>query len=177
MNKISKGGLEGIVAGQTRLSTVGVDGVGLTYLGYSIEDLAEHATFEQVAYLLLYGRLPTSEELSEFRRRLASQRGLPTPLKSVLEQLPASSHPMDVLRTGCSVLGCLEPENGFENQFKVAERLLAVMPSVLTYWYHFANSGRRIETAIEAESIADHFLRLLHQGEAPNCIDGQWTFR
>lgn len=162
MNKINKGGLEGIVAGQTRLSTVGIDGVGLTYVGYSIEDLAANAEFEEVAYLLLYGQLPKAAELSDFKQRLSSQRGIPAPLKTVLEQLPASAHPMDVLRTGCSVLGALEPETNFSEEFRVAERLLACMPSVLVYWYHFQNSGCRINVELDARSIADHFLQMLH---------------
>ncbi|MGN6547770.1 MAG: bifunctional 2-methylcitrate synthase/citrate synthase, partial [Aureliella sp.] len=152
----------GIVAGQTRLSTVGVDGVGLTYRGYSIEDLAAQAGLEEVAYLLLYGELPAASELSSFQSRLAGQRSLPGPLKTVLEQLPASSHPMDVLRTGCSVLGSLEPEGSFAEQNRVAERLLACMPSVLLYWHHFHTSGRRIDVATDAPSIAAHFLQLLH---------------
>jgi 2-methylcitrate synthase len=162
MNQIVKAGLEGIVAGQTRLSTVGKDGVGLTYVGYSIEDLADRAGFEEVAYLLLYGELPTATELSSFNERLRRDRTLPTPLKSVLEQLPASSHPMDVLRTACSALGSFEPEASFADQQRVAERLLACMPSALLYWYHFQSSGRRIDTQSDAPSIAAHFLELLH---------------
>lgn len=162
MSKVTKGGLEGIVAGQTRLSTVGIDGVGLTYLGYSIDDLAAHAQFEEVAYLLLYGSLPTEPELAEFRARLCCQRSLPAPLKTVLEQLPANSHPMDVLRSGCSVLGTLEPETSFAEQYRVAERLLACMPSILVYWHHFRDTGRRIEVENDARSIAEHFLCMLH---------------
>lgn len=162
MSNKQPGGLEGVVAGKTRLSTVGVDGVGLTYLGYSIEDLAAHAEFEEVAFLLLYGHLPTRDELAQFKDRLASQRGIPSRLISVLEQLPGTAHPMDVLRTGCSALGVLEPEVDFADQFRSAERLLAVMPSLLVYWYHFQTSGRRIEVELDANSIADHFLRLLH---------------
>ncbi|MDZ4850615.1 MAG: 2-methylcitrate synthase [Pirellulaceae bacterium] len=167
MNKIAKGGLEGIVAGQTRLSTVGIDGVGLTYLGYSIEDLAEHATFEEVAYLLLYGHLPNKSELQQFKGRLAKQRGIPGPLKIVLEQLPKSSHPMDVLRTGCSMLGALEPERDFSEQWQVAERLLAVMPSVLVYWFNFQSSGSRTDVETDSSSIAEHFLQMLH-GQKPS---------
>ena len=167
MSKPNKGGLEGIVAGQTRLCTVGIDGVGLTYLGYSIEDLAENAGFEEVAYLLLYGKLPTSMERTEFHARLKLLRGIPKPLQIVLEQLPKESHPMDVLRTGCSVLGSLEPENSFADQTRIAERLLAVMPSVLVYWYQFQNFGRRIDTQTNASSIAGHFLEMLH-GSAPS---------
>lgn len=162
MNQTVKAGLEGIIAGQTRLSTVGVDGVGLTYLGYSIEDLAEHAGFEEVAYLLLYGELPARNELASFNDRLRQRRALPAPLKAVLEQLPASSHPMDVLRTGCSVLGSLEPEADFADQHRVAERLLSCMPSVLLYWHHYQSSGRRIDVETDAPSIAAHFLQLLH---------------
>jgi 2-methylcitrate synthase len=166
MNKVNRGGLEGIVAGQTRLSTVGVDGVGLTFLGYSIEDLAQYASFEEVAYLLLYGQRPSSEEQKGFVERLAAQRDLPTALKTALEQLPVSAHPMDVLRTGCSVIGCLEPEQNFQDQWRSAERLLACMPSVLLYWYHFATAGKRIDVNTGAASIAEHFLKLLHGKDA-----------
>ena len=167
MNQINRGGLEGIVAGQTSLCTVGVDGVGLTYLGYTIEDLSEHACFEETAYLLLYKKLPNAIELESFRERLCKQRDIPVPLKIVLEQLPKQSHPMDVLRTGCSVLGCLEPEAGFAEQYQAAERMLACMPSVLVYWYHFHNSGQRIEVETKSDSIAGHFLELLH-GHPPS---------
>jgi 2-methylcitrate synthase len=169
MSQLNRGGLEGIVAGRTRLSTVGVDGFGLTYLGYSIEDLAEHGSFEETAYLLLYGDLPTKNQLAQFAKRLQSQRGLPTPLKIVLEQLPKSAHPMDVLRTGCSVLGALEPETSFETIELVVERLLACMPSILVYWYQFQNYGRRIEVELSSASIAEHFLAMLH-GKAPSEI-------
>ena len=106
MNKVNRGGLEGIVAGQTRLSTVGIDGVGLTYLGYSIEDLAAHAGFEEVAYLLLYGELPKANELASFINRLKKNRGIPSPLKTVLEQLPASSHPMNPAKRTSSTRIC-----------------------------------------------------------------------
>ncbi len=166
MNNTNRGGLEGIVAGQTRLSTVGIDGVGLTYLGYSIEDMTTHASFEEVAYLLLYGMLPNQTDLSSFVERLKAGRPIPTRLKVVLEQLPANTHPMDVLRTGCSVIGSLEPELHFADQVQAAERLLACMPSILVYWYHFQNSGDRIETEIAADTIAGQFLQLLH-GKAP----------
>lgn len=166
MNKVNRGGLEGIVAGQTRLSTVGIDGIGLTYLGYSIEDLASHAEFEEVAYLLLYGVLPKAAELMDFKIRLKKVRGIPTQLKTVLEQLPASSHPMDILRTGCSALGALEPEVQFADQYHAAERLLSCMPSILVYWYHFQNSGRRIDVELDADSISDHFLEMLHDKPA-----------
>src|SRR5713226_9542807 len=119
------GGLAGVVAGQTAICTVGKEGMGLTYRGYSINDLAEKATFEEVAFLLLYGHLPKRQELEGYRRKLMSLRGLPSPLKTVLEQLPAASHPMDVLRTGCSALGCFEPEGPGRGQHQAADRLLA----------------------------------------------------
>lgn len=159
----SGAGLAGVVAGRTSLSTVGKEGTGLTYRGYSIEDLAEHATFEEVAWLLFRGELPTGNELAEFQSRLQANRSLSAALKSVLEQVPASAHPMDVLRTGCSMLGCLEPEESFDQQYRVAERLLASFPAMLTYWHHFASSGKRIDPVTEQSSLAGHFLHLLHQ--------------
>jgi 2-methylcitrate synthase len=114
----------------------------------------------------MYGNLPTRHELVQFKDRLTRQRGLPSRLKTVLEELPAAAHPMDVLRTGCSVLGILEPEADFSGQYRAAERLLACMPAMLVYWYHFQSSGRRIEVETEGRSIADHFLRLLHSQPA-----------
>ncbi|MCE9589433.1 MAG: 2-methylcitrate synthase [Planctomycetes bacterium] len=158
-------GLEGIVAGHTALSTVGKEGKGLTYRGYKIEDLAGQTTFEEVAYLLLYGELPNANALAEYRRRLASLRQLPAPLKTVLEQLPATSHPMDVMRTGCSVLGCLEPEEGLtgkSNGTPIADRLLGCFTSMLLYWHHYHKTGVRIDTRADGDTIAGHFLRLLH---------------
>jgi len=155
------GGLAGVVAGRTAVSTVGKEGVGLTYRGYSIEDLAEKATFEEVAFLLLYDHLPTTSELDSYRKTLASLRGLPSPLKTVLEQLPANTHPMDVLRTGCSALGCLEPEASPRDQLQIANRLLASFPSMLLYWHRFHQHGKRIETQTSDSSMASHFLRLL----------------
>src|SRR5262249_16510272 len=117
------GGLAGVVAGETAISTVGKEGVGLTYRGYSINDLAANSVFEEVAFLLLYGHLPNRSELAGYQQQLAQKRGLPAPLKTILEQLPASTHPMDVLRTGCSALGCLEPEAGMGHQHEIANRL------------------------------------------------------
>src|SRR5258708_13734355 len=119
------GGLAGVVAGQTTISTVGKEGVGLTYRGYSIEELSEKAAFEEVAFLLLRGHLPNRIDLDNYRNKLASLRGLPAPLKTVLEQMPAQAHPMDVLRTGCSALGCLEPQGPGRDQHPVPHRLLA----------------------------------------------------
>lgn len=159
----SSAGLAGIVAGRTAISTVGKSGTGLTYRGYSIDDMAGGATFEEVAFLLLYGELPRLDELETFTSRLIRQRGLPPALKTVLEQLPGEAHPMDVLRTGCSALGCLEPETSFDQQYHVTERLLATFPSMLTYWHHFQTDGTRIDVEeTEERSIAGHFLHLLH---------------
>ncbi|MDA1015376.1 MAG: 2-methylcitrate synthase [Planctomycetota bacterium] len=161
-------GLAGVVAGRTKLSTVGKAGHGLTYRGYSIEDLAAAATFEEVAWLLLRGELPNAAQLSAYRDLLKTQRDLPDPLKVVLEQLPGDAHPMDVLRTGCSALGTLEPEldisTGISTDapFKIADRLLAVFPSMLLYWHAYSTSGRRIDVCTDDESIATHFLHLLH---------------
>ena len=155
------GGLAGIVAGETSISTVGKEGFGLTYRGYSIGDLAAQATFEEVAYLLLYGHLPKRDQLENYRQHLASLRGLPAPLKTVLEQLPASTHPMDVLRTGCSALGCIEPEGGHRDLLTVANRMLAAFPSILLYWFQFHQTGKRIETQVTAPNMAAHFLHLL----------------
>jgi 2-methylcitrate synthase len=157
-------GLEGIVAGETAISTVGKKGVGLTYRGYTIEDLAARASFEEVAHLLIHGTLPNWETLSQFQERLQDLRKLPEPLKTVLEQLPASAHPMDVLRTGCSALGAMEPEG--DDQLRVAERLLALFPSMLLYWHHYRTSGRRISTDSGEPGLAGHFLTLLH-GKVP----------
>ena len=155
-------GLAGVVAGQTAISTVGKEGVGLTYRGYAIEELAAQATFEEVAYLLIYGTLPNREELESYRQRLIARRELPAALKTVLELLPADTSPMDVLRTGCSVLGCLEPEGKPHDQYQVADRLLACFPSMLLYWLHFSRDGKRIDTHTKDASMAAHFLHLLH---------------
>jgi 2-methylcitrate synthase len=158
-------GLRGVSAGRTAISTVGKEGHGLTYRGYSIEELAEHASFEEVAYLLLQGERPTATELREFRLTLRARRGLPRPLRAALELLPADAHPMDVLRTGCSVLGTLEPERDFGAQVDVANRLIATFPGMLMYWLHYSTRGERIETESDAEGAAGHFLTLLHGGE------------
>ena len=167
--KAAGGGLAGVVAGTTSIATVGKEGLGLSYRGYSIEDLAQHASFEEVAWLLLNDELPTQSELDAFRGRLIERRGIPDELKLVLENIPATAVPMDVLRTGCSMLGCLEPEASFDNQNAIAERLLAALPSVLLYWFHFHRDGQRIETEIDAPSVAAHFLTLLH-GKPPSEI-------
>lgn len=156
-------GLEGVIVGDTAISTVGKEGIGLTYRGYTIEDLAKYASFEEVAYLLLYGRLPTADELHQYQQKLFKQRALPAALKTVLELMPASTHPMDVLRTGCSMLGTLEPETEQRAPRDVADRLLACIPGMLLYWYHFHQTGTRIDTDSREESTAGYFLYLLYQ--------------
>jgi 2-methylcitrate synthase len=154
--------LSGVVAGETAICTVGKEGVGLTYRGYTIEDLAAQASYEETAWLVLHGELPTHAELDGFREKLIALRPLPPVLRQVLELLPATTHPMDVLRTGCSVLGTLEPEGSARDGRAVALRLLATFPGMLLYWHHFTHSGRRIETATNEPGVAAHFLHLLH---------------
>ncbi len=156
------GGLEGIIVGDTAISTVGKQGVGLTYRGYDIHELAEHATFEEVAYLLIYGALPSQKELQAYREKLMLLRELPDPLKLVLETIPIRTHPMDVLRTACSMLGTLEPESAQYRQHDIADRLIASTPGMLLYWYQFHRTGKRIKTASDEYSIAEHFLHMLH---------------
>lgn len=156
------GGLAGITVGETAISTVGKEGLGLTYRGYDIHDLAKNAEFEEVAYLLIYGRLPTRDELKAYHTKLKQWRGLPQPLKDVLEDIPGSTHPMDVLRTGTSMLGTLEPESNKNVQENIANRLLAATPGMLLYWYHYHQSGERINTESNEANIASHFLYLLH---------------
>jgi 2-methylcitrate synthase len=156
--------LSGVPAGNTAICTVGSSGKDLHYRGYDIRDLAEFSTFEEVAYLLIYGELPTRSEYLRYKRRLKGLRGLPAPVKAVLEEIPAAAHPMDVLRTGVSTLGAVLPERENHNEEDarhIADRLLAVMPSMLLYWYHFSHNGRRIDVETDDDSIAGHFLHLL----------------
>ena len=160
------GGLAGVTAGVTHLCTVSKEGAGLTYRGYDIHDLAENANFEEVAYLLLHGKLPNQAELDAYVEKIRANRGLPDQLKTVLEMVPADAHPMDVLRTGVSFLGNLEPEGDFSNQESVADRLLACLPSILLYWHRYHADGKRIKTETDDDSIAGHFLHLLH-GKVP----------
>jgi 2-methylcitrate synthase len=172
----SSGGLRGQSAGSTAICTVGKQGVGLTYRGFHIEDLAQYATFEEVAYLMLKGALPNRQELVEFRERLKARRFLTRSLTEVLERIPKDAHPMDVLRTGTSMLGALEPERNFAEQDGVAERLVAGLPSMLCYWYRFTHDGgKRIELDSDEETLAGHFLRMV-RGERPTpeharCLD------
>lgn len=161
--------LSGVPAGNTALCTVGRTGNDLHYRGYDILDFADQAEFEEVAYLLVHERLPTAAELSAYKKKLRGLRGLPAPLKAVLEQLPRTAHPMDVLRTGCSVLGTLEPEaeaHPAEGARNIADRLMACFGSMLLYWHHYATSGRKIETVTDDDSIGGHYLHLLH-GKPP----------
>lgn len=167
--KLSGAGLRGQSAGSTALCTVGQTGAGLTYRGYDMVELAEKASFEEVAHLLLKGKLPNQAELDAYITKLKGLRGLPQALKTVLEQIPASAHPMDVMRTGCSMLGNLETEMDFSEQQDSVDRMLAVFPSIINYWYRFSHDGVRIETETDDDSIGGHFLHLLN-GEKPNAL-------
>jgi len=162
--------LSGTAAGNTALCTVGRSGNDLHYRGYDIKDLAAGASFEEVAHLLVHGSLPSFSQLGAYRKKLKALRGLPLIVTETLERIPASAHPMDVLRTGVSVLGTVLPENdnhGAPGARDIADRLLASLGSMLLYWYHFTHNGRRIEVRSEGESIAAHFLHLLH-GRPPS---------
>ncbi|MFD1217748.1 bifunctional 2-methylcitrate synthase/citrate synthase [Microbulbifer celer] len=170
--KVGGAGLRGQVAGKTALSTVGVSGSGLTYCGYDVKDLAEHCEFEEVAYLIFNGELPTQAQLADYKGTLKTMRGLPQALREVLERIPADAHPMDVMRTGCSMLGNLEGEESFEQQQDRANRLLAAFPSIICYWYRFSHDGVRIETETDDDSIGGHFLHML-RGEKPNDLHAQ----
>lgn len=167
MTKDKADGLAGVIAGRTAIATVGKEGLGLTYRGYSIDDLAEQGTFEEVAYLLIHNRLPKQKELSSYKEQLRGLRALPKGLKTILEQVPGDAHPMDVMRTGCSALGSYEPENQSRDQIAIANRLLACFGSILLYWHHLHTKGTRIETLTDDETTAGHFLRLLH-GKEPS---------
>jgi len=161
--------LSGVTAGNTALCTVGKTGNDLHYRGYDILDVADACEFEEIAYLLVHGKLPTLAELNAYKQKLKSLRGLPAYVKVVIEALPASSHPMDVMRTGASALGCILPEKDDHNMpgaRDIADRMMASFGSMLLYWYHFSHNGKRIEVETEDDSIGGHFLHLLH-GEAP----------
>ncbi|MDE2423594.1 MAG: 2-methylcitrate synthase [Betaproteobacteria bacterium] len=161
--------LSGVVAGNTGICTVGRSGNDLHYRGFDILDLAKHATFEEVAHLLIHDHLPTQAELKQYKKKLQSLRGLPAQLQIVLEQIPAAAHPMDVLRTGASVLGTLLPEKEDHNitgARDIADKLMASFGSMLLYWYHFSHHGRQIDVETNDDTIAGHFLHLLH-GKPP----------
>ena len=162
--------LSGTAAGNTALCTVGRSGNDLHYRGYDILDFAEQAEFEEVAYLLVHEKLPTRDELRKYKSVLKRMRGLPPPLKKALENVPKKAHPMDVLRTGVSVLGTIEPEkdeHGKAGAQRIADRLMASMGSMLLYWYHYSHHGKRINTETDDDSVGGHFLRLLH-GKKPS---------
>lgn len=165
-------GLSGIVAGNTALCTVGRSGNDLHYRGYNILDVADTCEFEEVAYLLVHGALPTRAELKGYKAKLKSLRGLPLGVKAALEALPAASHPMDVMRTGVSALGCVLPEKDDQNApaaRDIADRLMASLGSMLLYWFHYAHNGKRIDVETDDDSIGGHFLHLLH-GKPPSEI-------
>jgi len=164
--------LAGVSAGTTAICTVGHTGNDLHYRGYDILELAKNSTFEEVAYLLIHGELPTSTQLAEYHGRLKTLRGIPDALKKVLEQIPASAHPMDVMRTGCSMLGTLQPEAPDRNTQAardLGDKLIACFGSILLYWYHYSHSGKRVEVETDDDSIAAHFLHVLH-GKTPSTL-------
>lgn len=166
--------LSGTIAGNTAICTVGRTGNDLHYRGYDILDFADKAEFEEIAHLLIHGKLPDREELDAYKQRLKSLRGLPAEVKTVLEQIPASAHPMDVLRSGCSIIGTLETEGSDlseQGAKEIGDRLMACFGSMLVYWHHYAHNGKRIEVETEADSIGGHFLEMLH-GEKPSEL---WT--
>ena len=168
--KLEGAGLRGQVAGQSAICTVAAMGhSGLTYFGYQVEDLAEHCEFEEVAWLLFNGELPTKAQLKNYKAQLATLRDLPQALKEVLQRIPASAHPMDVMRTGVSMLGNLETEQSFESQQDHANRLIAALPGIVCYWYRFSHEGVEIDLNTGADSLGGHFLHLLH-GKAPSTL-------
>src|SRR5215469_9348358 len=162
--------LSGVTAGNTALCSVGQTGNDLHYRGYDILEIATTSEFEEIAFLLIHGKLPTRAELTVYKARLRSLRGLPAAVRTALEALPAAAHPMDVLRTGVSALGCVLPEkddHGASGAREIADRLIASLGSMLTYWFHFSHSGERIHTETADDSIGAHFLHLLHRRPPP----------
>lgn len=167
VKKNTGAGLRGQSAGETAICTVGAEGNSLRYRGFDVVELAEYSTFYETAHLILKGHLPTQAELDAWKSKLRGMRGLPQALKEVLERIPADAHPMDVMRTGCSFLGNIEPEGDFSNQQTVADRLLALFPAIVTYWYRYSHDGVRINTESDDDGIGAHFLHMLHD-EAPD---------
>ena len=170
-NRAKKGvGLSGVTAGNTALCTVGRSGNDLHYRGYDILDVADTCEFEEIAYLLVHGALPTRAELASYKAKLKALRGVPLAVRQTLEALPAASHPMDVMRTGVSALGCTLPEKDDQSPpgaRDIADRLMACLGPMLLYWYHYAHNGKRIEIETDDDSIGGHFLHLLH-GKEPS---------
>jgi 2-methylcitrate synthase len=166
--------LSGVPAGNTALCTVGRSGNDLHYRGYDILEVAETCDFEELAYLLIHGKLPNQAQLAAYKAKLKNLRGLPTPLRAVLEALPAAAHPMDVLRSGASALGCVLPEKREQDAAgarEIADHLVACFPSMLCYWYHFSHNGQRIHVETDDDSVGGHFLHLLHRRPPP----GSWV--
>lgn len=163
------GGLAGVVAGDSAISTVGL-GTGLNYRGYSINDLAEKASFEEVAYLLHYGQLPTQKELDNYTNKLVGLRSIPDNLKEILKLIPKNSHPMDVLRTACSFLGNIEPEENFSQQYEIADRLLALFPGIMCYWYAYHFQNKELSGFSDEQTVGGHFLAMLH-GRKPTQLE------
>ena len=164
--------LSGVPAGNTALCTVGRTGNDLHYRGYDILDFAEEAEFEEIAFLLVHAKLPTAAELAAYKRKLKALRGIPASVQDILECIPANTHPMDVLRTGCSALGSVLPvhqDHKLTEARNIADRMMASFGSMLLYWHHFAHSGRRIEVETDDDSIGGHFLHLLH-GKKPSAL-------
>jgi 2-methylcitrate synthase len=162
--------LSGVTAGNTALCTVGVTGNDLHYRGYDILEIATKSEFEEIAYLLIYGKFPNRAELAAYKGKLKALRGIPAPVREVLESMPAAAHPMDVLRTATSALGCVLPEkddHGAPGARDIADRLVASLGSMLVYWYHYSHSGQRIQVETEDDSIGGHFLHLLHRRAPP----------
>ena len=166
--------LSGVAAGNTALCSVGMTGNDLHYRGYDILDVADSCDFEEIAHLLIHGKLPNTAQLTAYKAKLRNLRGLPAPVRAVLEQLPAAAHPMDVLRTGASVMGCILPEKDSHDAAgarEIADHLLASFPSMLCYWYHFSHNGQKIHVETDDDSLGGHFLHLLHRKPPP----GSWV--
>jgi 2-methylcitrate synthase len=166
--------LSGVTAGNTALCSVGKTGNDLHYRGYDILEVADSCDFEEIAYLLIHGKLPNQAQLTAYKAKLKGLRGLPAPLRAALEQLPAAAHPMDVLRTGASVMGCILPEKDSHDAAgarEIADHLLASFPSMLCYWYHFSHNGQKIHVETDDDSLGGHFLHLLHRRPPP----GSWV--
>jgi len=172
VKKNTGAGLRGQSAGETAICTVGATGNSLRYRGYDVVELAEQGTFNEVAYLLLKGELPTQAQLERWTNKLRALRALPEALREVLERIPADAHPMDVMRTGCSFLGNIEQEGDFSQQDDVADRMLAAFPGIITYWYRYSHDGVRIDTDSDEDGIGAHFLHLL-RGESPSELEAR----
>jgi len=171
-DKNTGAGLRGQSAGQTAICTVGAEGNSLRYRGYDVVELAEQASFYEVAYLLLKGELPNREQLQDWKEKLGRLRSLPQSLKEVLERIPADAHPMDVLRTGCSFLGNIEPEGSFAHEYDVADRLLALVPAIVVYWYRYSHDGVRVDTETGEDGLGAHFLHML-RGAPPRDLEAR----